>query len=339
MSTPLLTIVMMMLLQAATPSPQRTPPKAHAPVSPAPAPGVGPDVLAMQVMLDRAGFSPGVIDGHPGENTDKALAVYKETGGDPAAVPADAVVQYTVTTEDATGPYAPDLPTDLMALSKVPALTYRTPLEALAERFHSTPALLQRLNPGARFAAGEVIDVPNVAPLVLPVDRLPDAGQPAGQRRTGTTGTRGASAQSVDKPVKPDVIVSVSKSMSALRVKDDAGRVIFYAPVTTGSEHDPLPIGEWKVRGVQFNPTFRYNPDLFWDADPTHTKAIIPAGPNNPVGLVWIDLSKDHYGIHGTPEPSAIGHTESHGCVRLTNWDALKLAGLVKTGTRVIFAE
>jgi len=107
----------------------------------------------------------------------------------------------------------------------------------------------------------------------------------------------------------------------------------------TGSEHDPLPIGEWKVKGVQYNPVFNYNPDLFWDADPSHAKAKLAAGPNNPVGVVWIDLSKEHYGIHGTPEPAAVGKTASHGCVRMTNWDALTLARLVRPGTRVIFRE
>jgi lipoprotein-anchoring transpeptidase ErfK/SrfK len=112
-----------------------------------------------------------------------------------------------------------------------------------------------------------------------------------------------------------------------------------YAPVTTGSQRDPLPLGEWKVNGVQLDPPFRYNPELFWDADPSHAKATVPPGPNNPVGMVWIDLSKEHYGIHGTPEPSAIGRTESHGCVRLTNWDALRLAELVKPGTKVIFTR
>jgi lipoprotein-anchoring transpeptidase ErfK/SrfK len=112
-----------------------------------------------------------------------------------------------------------------------------------------------------------------------------------------------------------------------------------YAPVTTGSEHDPLPIGEWKVNGVQKNPTFAYNPDLFWDADAKDAKAKIPAGPNNPVGVVWIDISRPHYGLHGTPEPSTVGKTSSHGCVRLTNWDALKLAALVRPGTKVVFAE
>ncbi len=132
-------------------------------------------------------------------------------------------------------------------------------------------------------------------------------------------------------------MITVRESSSDLDVTDASGRVVMYAPVTTGSENDPLPIGEWKVKGVQFNPKFHYNPELFWDADPTHSKTVLAPGPNNPVGLVWIDLSKPHYGIHGTPEPSTVGRTESHGCIRLTNWDALKLAGLVKPGTKVVF--
>ena len=108
-----------------------------------------------------------------------------------------------------------------------------------------------------------------------------------------------------------------------------------HAPVTVGSEKDPLPIGEWKVVGVSWTPVFNYNPDLFWDADPKHAKAKIPSGPNNPVGVVWVDISKEHFGLHGTPEPSTIGRTESHGCVRLTNWDAAKLGRLVSVGTKV----
>jgi lipoprotein-anchoring transpeptidase ErfK/SrfK len=115
--------------------------------------------------------------------------------------------------------------------------------------------------------------------------------------------------------------------------------VLFHAPVTSGSAHDPLPLGEWQVTAILRNPTFNYNPDLFWDADPSHAKAKIAPGPNNPVGVVWIDLSKEHYGLHGTPEPGRIGYSVSHGCVRLTNWDALKVANLVQKGTPVTFAE
>src|ERR1019366_9195883 len=114
---------------------------------------------------------------------------------------------------------------------------------------------------------------------------------------------------------------------------------VFYAPVTSGSEHDPLPLGDWVVTAVLRNPNFTYNPDLFWDADPATTKTQLPAGPNGPVGIVWIDLNKPNYGIHGTAEPSQVGHSASHGCVRLTNWDASTLAGLVKKGTPVVFVE
>jgi lipoprotein-anchoring transpeptidase ErfK/SrfK len=137
----------------------------------------------------------------------------------------------------------------------------------------------------------------------------------------------------------PNIVVRVSKRVSALTVIDAAGQVLMHAPVTSGSEHDPLPIGSWTVTAVVRNPTFNYNPALFWDADATDVKAKLPAGPNGPVGLVWIDISKPHYGIHGTPEPGTVGHSESHGCVRLTNWDALRLAGLVGKGTTVEIVE
>ena len=180
-----------------------------------------------------------------------------------------------------------------------------------SERFHSTPEFLQRLNPKARFdAAGQQLRVPNIRVVMAPKP---------GQAPEGTR-------------------IVVSKSESTLRVQGPNG-LLFFAPITAGSEHDPLPLGEWKVKGVALNPTFNYNPDLFWDAEPGDTKAKIPAGPNNPVGVVWIDISKEHYGIHGSPEPRMIGKSFSHGCVRLTNWDALTVAGLVKTGTPILFQE
>ena len=299
-------------------------------VAQTPAPGVkgttgtDPDRhadLAVQVALDRAGFSPGALDGSIGANTKKALEAYRKAhAGEPPAV--EPVTPYRITEQDAAGPFEAEIPSDLVEQAKLESLGYRSVLEALAERYHATPALLQRLNPGATFAAGDEITVPNVEPMVIPVpEKKGEGGKPA------------------PGPAKPDVTVTVAKSTSAVTVTDAAGKVIMYAPVTTGSEMDPLPIGDWKVNGVALNPPFRYNPDLFWDADPAHTKALIPAGPNNPVGLVWIDISKEHYGLHGTPEPTAIGRTESHGCVRLTNWDALRLASLVKPGTPVIFRE
>jgi lipoprotein-anchoring transpeptidase ErfK/SrfK len=182
----------------------------------------------------------------------------------------------------------------------------------IAERFHAAPALLRQLNTNIEFTAGNTISVPGVAAFL-------------------------ADTKPATDPLAGETKIEVTKEESALRATRADGSLIFYAPVTTGSEHDPLPIGDWKVLGVQWHPVFHYNPNLFWDAKPKDTRADIKPGPNNPVGVVWVSLSKEHYGLHGTPEPGNIGHTESHGCVRLTNWDAARVASLVKPGTPVQF--
>ncbi len=276
-------------------------------------------VLELQVRLDRAGFSPGEIDGHRGVNTTRAIDAFAAShhlrSGDAATVSrelardeAPALTTYTITNADVSGPFTPDIPDDLMAQGALPSLDYRSVDEELAERFHVSPALLKALNPGVGLEEGAEIQVPNVRVL----------------------------DESAAPPIRAAKVV-VSKSHSSATAYDAQGRVLFYAPVTSGSTHDPLPIGHWTVKGVERHPTFHYNPDLFWDADDTQSNATIAAGPNNPVGIVWIDISKEHYGLHGTPEPSLIGHSMSHGCVRLTNWDAWRLASLVKTGTPVIF--
>jgi lipoprotein-anchoring transpeptidase ErfK/SrfK len=282
--------------------------------------------LATQVALDRAGFSPGELDAAIGSNTKRALATFQKSRqlplrgeiddqtivalGEPFNTP---LTTYAITEADAAGPFVDRVPEDMMKKAELPAMSYGSLLELLGERFHVSPKLLQRLNPSARFAAGETITVPNVAPFEPPSGKQPSKGKDSNLH-----------------------VVTVTGESMTLIVERPTGETAFHAPVSVGSGNDPLPVGEWVVKGVSVNTPFNYNPALFWDADSSHAKARIAPGPNNPVGVAWIDLSKEHYGIHGTPEPSRIGHTESHGCIRLTNWDVMRLTAFVAPGTRVI---
>jgi lipoprotein-anchoring transpeptidase ErfK/SrfK len=278
---------------------------------PEPDPPRSLETLAIQVLLDRLQFSPGEIDGTEGLNTLNAIDAFERERGRRVsdlrtASTAPTTVRYTITPADMATPLVRVIPPDMMAKSKLPRLDYTSHLEMLGERFHSSPELLKWLNPGVKIAVGRQLVVPNVR--VTRADRPPR-----------------------------DIVVKVSEHEAALTVTDRTGNVIMYAPATTGSSDDPLPIGPWSVTAVSHNPSFNYNPRLFWDADPSHRNAMIPPGPNGPVGLVWIDLSKPHYGIHGTPEPGSVGYAVSHGCVRLTNWDVLRLAAMVRPGTKVQF--
>ncbi|MEJ7805499.1 MAG: L,D-transpeptidase [Telluria sp.] len=276
-------------------------------------------VLRAQILLDRAHFGSGEIDGAAGTNLKTAIAGFqrkngiKESGVLDAATwtalnadQAPALATYTLTDADVAGPFTP-IPEDMAAKAKLPALGYASALEGLGEKFHASTKLLQKLNPGKDLTkVGEQILVPNV----LDAEPLPKAAK-----------------------------IVVDKSDRTLALVDAAGKVIAQFPSSSGTDKDPLPIGNWKVNGVSKNPKFHYNPKLFWDAKATEKKATIPPGPNNPVGVAWIDLSKEHYGIHGTPVPGSIGKTQSHGCIRLTNWDVQTVTGSVGPGTEVLLQE
>ena len=304
------------------------------------APARADSILQAQVALDRAGFSPGVLDGKEGMSFTAALKGFQAARGLPETgkyddatakallgdKPPPATWLVTIPEGFARGPFTA-IPKDYADQAKLPALGYRNLIEKLAERFHTKPEVLVALNaPNTKIGPGATVRVPAVG-------NQPVAHIEGDERGWGTTLASLAVAK--DQPQADHVVVD--KSEGVLRVFDKANTLIAQFPATMGSEHDPLPLGTWEIQGISRNPDFHYNPDLFWDADAKDEKAVLKPGPNGPVGVVWIDLSKQHYGIHGTPEPQTIGRTESHGCIRLTNWDAARLAQMVKSGVKAVF--
>ena len=299
------------------------------------------EVFHAMVLLDRANFSPGVIDGREGKNYKAALKGYQQANGLKVTGRFDTPTRKSLMGKDKRMPTRklridetdfgspfkelPDDPTKQAELEKMP---YKDLLEEVAERFHTTRETLIALNgdKAKNVKIGDVLQLPNV----LPASR--DYGDLDEQYR----GMFNALNVQPDGGAK-GVRIVVDESDGQMRVYDKDDNQVAQFPVTTGSEHDPLPLGNWEVTTFAFLPPFNYQPDLFWDVDDSEESVMLPPGPNGPVGVAWLDLTKEHYGIHGTPEPQTIGYAESHGCLRMTNWDVLTLSRILDPGFKAEF--
>jgi lipoprotein-anchoring transpeptidase ErfK/SrfK len=292
----------------------------------------GPSIARLQILLDMNRFSPGIIDGRWGKNTEKAVYWFQKANGLDASGEVDQrtmealesgasgelVTSRRLTDADVSGPFQ-DLPEDVYERADQPCLCYESQREQLGEVFHATPELLEQLNPGVdlnTIAAGESMTVPAVEPFHL--GALPDGKYTGG----------GEVARIV-----------ISDGGHYLHALDQGGNIIYHFPSTLGADYAPSPQGDFSVESISFDPTWHYQPELLSRVDPSKEDAVLPAGPNNAVGIVWMALSKPHYGIHGTSAPETIGYATSHGCVRLTNWDAGVLGQRTPPGTPVEFTD
>jgi lipoprotein-anchoring transpeptidase ErfK/SrfK len=298
----------------------------------------------LQVFLDRADFAPGKIDGHYGQFTVKALALYRESRGEKAAPPPDKpdtapdvsgldlagidplFLNYTVTEAD-VGNLGP-VPEEVSEQAKLKALPYQTAAEALAEKFHTDVDFLSALNPGKTkdIKAGDKLIVPNVVPFDLTTVKNLKPGSELAANDTED--------DDKEKPEAGKTTVKIDTKTSMLTVIED-GKLIAAYPVTIGSGKTESPIGDWKVRGVAKLPDYRHDETLLKKGERSDKFHLLPPGPNNPVGVVWIALNKKGIGLHGTSDPDSIGRSASHGCVRLANWDVIRLAEKIIAGVPV----
>ena len=309
------------------------------------------ELFHAQVLMSAHGFSPGVIDGKEGESFKLALESFQESRGLNRTGKLDndtrralleagrsSTVYVKLGPDDVRGPYVYPFPKNPEAQARLGALAYRNMLERVAERYHTTPATIVALNgPEKLIGPGQTLRLPNVLP------RSRDYG--------GVPGNGGAvmNLLNVDGQQPQGDYVVVDKSEGVLKVYrgtppgnapedriDSGPKLIAAFPVTMGSKQYPLPIGRWKATTYAFLPPFNYQPELL-NNPKTDKELKLPPGPNGPVGVAWLDLTKEHYGIHGTNEPQTIGRAESSGCIRMTNWDVLRLARMVKPGFTAVF--
>ena len=307
------------------------------------------EIFHAQVLLDAAGFSPGVIDGRKGSSLTQAIKGFQEAKGLAVNGSLDAATRRALlelsrpsttyvklTEDDVGGPFTNPIPKKYEAQAKLDRLNYRNMLEKVAERYHTTPAAVVALNgPDKLIGPGQTLRLPNITPASRDYTRAisDKQSQLLAQFNVDANQTTGDFVL-VDKS---DGTLRVYRGSAPAKGTKPAGQLVAQFPVTTGSGHDPLPLGTWKATTYSFLPPFNFQPDLFWDVSDEKAEQKLPPGPNGPVGVAWLDLTKEHYGIHGTSEPQTIQKTESHGCLRMTNWDVMRLSRMLKPGFTAVF--